>query len=125
MHMHSSTQYGAGSKKVNVTKVVSYFKYNMGLDHVMVTSHHVIKFTSFFSDHPVTLVLYGLLVVENIVQYTTVKIKSAWRFLDSLRLYINKKTTLATTLLLMLPQFGMICLMRSILPQLLPVSEKG
>ena len=33
--------------------------------------------------------------------------------------------TLATALLLMLPRFGMICLMRSVLPQLSPVSGKG
>ena len=38
---------------------------------------------------------------------------------------INAKTTLAIALLLLLPQFGMIYLMRSILPRLLPVSKKS
>ena len=63
--------------------------------------------------------------MEDIVQDTTIQIKGSWRFLNSVHLYINKKNnTFATALLLMLSQFGMICLMRSILPQLLPVSEK-
>ena len=75
---------------------------------------------------PVTLVLFYLLIVEDIVQDTTVQIKGSWRFLNSVHLYINKKkNNLTTALPLMLPQFGMICLMRSALPQLLPVSEKG
>ena len=47
------------------------------------------------------------------------------RFLNSVHLYINPKITLATALLLMLPRFGIICLMRSVLPQLSPVSGKG
>ena len=35
------------------------------------------------------------------------------------------KSSLATALLLMLPRFGIICLMRSVLPELSPVSGKG
>ena len=40
------------------------------------------------------------------------------RFLNSVHLYINQKNSLATALLLMFPWFGIICLMRSLLPQL-------
>ena len=82
--------------------------------------------TSFFTMViPVTLVLFCLLIVEDIVQDITIQIKGSWRFLNSVHLYINQKITLATALLLMLPQFGIICLMRSVLPQLAPVSGKG
>ena len=41
---------------------------------------------------PVTLVLFCLLVVEDIVQDTTIQIKSSFRFLNSVHLYIYKKT---------------------------------
>ena len=61
---------------------------------------------------------------EDIIQDTMVLIKGSWRFLNSVHLYIYKNS-LATTLLLMPPRYGMICLMRSVLPQLLPVSGKG
>ena len=50
-----------------------------------------------------------------LVQDTTVQIKGSWRFLNSVHLYINPKNILDTALLLMLPWFGMICLMRSVL----------
>ena len=64
--------------------------------------------------------------LEDVVQDTTVLVKGSWRFLNSVHLYRNaEKNTLATALLLMLPWFGIIYLMRSILPQLLPVSEKS
>ena len=69
--------------------------------------------------------LFCLIVVEDIVQDTTVQIKVCWRFLNSVNLYINQKNTLAIDLLLMLPWFGIICLMGSILPQVSPISEKG
>ena len=65
------------------------------------------------------------LVAEDIVQDTTIQIKGSWRFLNSVHLYINPKITLATALLLMPPQSGIICLMRYVLPQLSPVSGKG
>ena len=74
---------------------------------------------------PVTLVLFCLYGDEDIVQDTTVQIKVSWRFLNFIHLYINKKT-LATALVLMLPQFGMIYLIGMfVLPQLAPVLEKG
>ena len=47
------------------------------------------------------------------------------RFLNSIDLYINKKTLFGHSYVLMLPLFGMIYLMRSILPQPSPVSEKS
>ena len=74
---------------------------------------------------PVTLVLFCPLIAEDIVQDTTIQIKGSWRFLNSVHLYINPKITLATALLLMPPQSGIICLMRYVLPQLSPVSGKG
>ena len=46
-----------------------------------------------------------LLVVENIIQDTTVQIIVFWRFLNSIHLYINKKKTQFRQIL---PQFGMI-----------------
>ena len=50
-------------------------------------------FTSFFTVViPVTLVLFCLLAVEDIVQDTTTQIKGSWRFLNFIHLYINKKT---------------------------------
>ena len=64
---------------------------------------------------PVTLVLFCLLILEDIVQDITVQIKVCWKFLNSAHLYINKKATLATALLLMRLRFGIICLMRSYL----------
>ena len=44
-----------------------------------------------------------LLVVENIIQDTTVQIIVFWRFLNSIHLYINKKKTQFRQIL---PQFG-------------------
>ena len=41
---------------------------------------------------PVILILFCLLVVKDIVQDTTVQVKSSWRFLNSINLYINGKT---------------------------------
>ena len=38
----------------------------------------------------VTLVLFCILIVEDIVQDIIVQIKGAWRFLNSIHLYINK-----------------------------------
>ena len=51
--------------------------------------------------------------MEEMVQHTTVQIKGSWRFHNSTHLYTNSKNTLATALLLILPWFGMIYLMRS------------
>ena len=39
----------------------------------------------------VTLVLFCLLILEDIVQDTTVQIKGSWIFLNSSHLHINKK----------------------------------
>ena len=51
-----------------------------------------IKFTSFFTVViQVTLLLFWLFFMKDIVQNTTVQIKSSWRFLSSVHLYINLK----------------------------------
>ena len=50
------------------------------------------KFTSIFKEViSVILVLFFLLVVEDIVQDTTLQIKGYWRFLNSIHLYIIEK----------------------------------
>ena len=77
-----------------------------------------------YSGHSSYFILFCLLVLEDIIQDTTIQIKGSWRFFNSAHLYINKKNTLATVFLLMLAQFELICLISFVLPQLLPVSEK-
>ena len=64
------------------------------------------------------------LLVEDIVQDITIQIEGFWRFLNSVHLYINQKITLATALLLMLPWFGIICLMKYVLPPTLACFRK-
>ena len=71
---------------------------------------------------------FGPLLPTRCGRYSTrynIQIKGSWRFLNSVHLYINPKITLATALLLMPPQSGIICLMKYVLPQLSPVSGKG
>ena len=67
-------------------------------------------------------VLICLFIVEEMAQDTTAQIRDSWRLLNTTHLYTNQKNTLVIVLLLMLPQFGLICLMIFVLLQLLPVS---
>ena len=76
----------------------------IGLSQMMTNTHRHLLFSNdsktatldynFLSNGPTSyfqLVLFCLLLVEDIVQYTTVRIKGSWRFLNSVHLYINPK----------------------------------
>ena len=47
--------------------------------------------TGMHQHYSATLVLFCLLIVEDIGQDITAQIKGSWRFLNSVHLYINKK----------------------------------
>ena len=69
--------------------------------------------------------LIFLFIVEDMAQDTTAQIKGSWWFLNTTHQYTNPKHTSVIVLLLMLPHFGIICLMMSVLFQILPVSGKS
>ena len=58
-------------------------------------------------------------------QDSTDQKKGSWRFLNITHPYTNLKNILVTVLPLMLSHFGIICKMKFVLLQLLPVSEKA
>ena len=52
----------------------------------------ILVYKFFHSGHPSYFgSLFFLLIVEDIVQDTTIQIKGSWGFLNSVHLYINKK----------------------------------
>ena len=83
-------------------------------------------FTSFFTVVTQAIsALICLFVGEDMAQDTIAQIKGSWRFLNTTHQYTNPKNTSVIVLLLMLPHFGMICLMVSVLLQILHVSRKS